>query len=145
MVAGTKSVVSSKRRIEMSYEIKREDWSRFFDSLSRRRFEWKAEIEVLSPSIGDQTLNIALPFNGVTAEGTGEQTTVEISAGKSGSQHQSHSILNPTRVAFLAASEGRGDVVDIEESDGTKTLIRFIEPIDVLVGFTTVEMITTEV
>jgi hypothetical protein len=119
----------------MTYEIKREEWNRFFDTLSKRRFEWKTEIEVLSPTLGDQTLNISLPFNGITLEGRGEQTRLDVSVGEMGGPHQSHTIVNPTRVAFLTRADRGGDVIDIEEADGTKTLIRFVEPSDLIVGF----------
>ena len=124
----------------MTYEIKREDWNRFFDALSKRRYEWRTEIEVLSPTLGDQILNMSLPFNGVTVEGSGEQVKLEISVGESTGEHQSHNIVNPVRVAYLA-SETHGDVIDIEEADGTKTLIRFNEPSELLVGFAAVEVI----
>ncbi len=127
----------------MSYELRREDWNKFFDTLSKRRFEWKTEIEVLSPTLGDQMLNISLPFNGITVEELDETTTVVISVGETTDQHQSHTIINPMRVAFLASKDDRGDVVAIEESDGTKTLVRFVEPIDLLVGFTTIEVVAT--
>jgi Family of unknown function (DUF5335) len=123
----------------MTYEINREDWNRFFDSLSKRRFEWRTEVELLSPTLGDQTLNAALPFNGITVEGSGENTLLDISVGDVTGLHQSHTIKNPVRVEFLA-SETRGDVIDIEEADGTKTLIRFNEPSELLVGFAAVEV-----
>lgn len=126
----------------MTYEIKREDWNRFFDSLSKRRFEWRTEVEVLSPTLGDQTLNTALPFNGITVEGSGENTMLDISVGDVTGKHQSHTIKNPVHVEFLA-SETRGDVIDIEEADGTKTLIRFNEPSELLVGFAAVEVMAT--
>jgi len=129
----------------MSYELKREDWNKFFDTLSKRRFEWKTEIEVLSPTLGDQILNISLPFNGITLEELDGTTTVVMSVGETTDQHQTHTILNPARVAFLASENDRGDVVAVEETDGTKTLIRFVEPIDLLVGFTTIEMVATVV
>jgi len=129
----------------MSYELKREDWNKFFDTLSKRRFEWKTEIEVLSPTLGDQILNISLPFNGITLEELDGTTTVVMSVGETTDQHQTHTILNPARVAFLASENDRGDVVAVEETDGTKTLIRFVEPIDLLVGFTTIEMVATAV
>jgi hypothetical protein len=129
----------------MSYEIKRDEWKKFFDTLSKRRYEWKTEIEILSPNIGDQTLNVALPFNGITLEGAGPQTSLDISVGENTEMHQTHVIVNPTRVAFLASEDDRGDVVNIEEADGTKTLIRFVEPIDLLVGFTRIDVFTAGV
>lgn len=127
----------------MSYELIREDWKKFFDTLSKRRFEWKTEIEVLSPQLGDQTLNMSLPFNGITVEELEGTTKIVILVGETSESHQTHSILDPVRVAFLASENDRGDVVAIEEADGTKTLIRFVEPIDLLVGFTSIEMIST--
>lgn len=126
----------------MTYEIEREEWSRFFDTLSKRRYEWTTEIEVLSPTLGDQTLNLKLPFNGITVEGSGEQTSLDISVGETTGRHQSHTILNPTRVAYLASEDNLNDVIDIEEADGTKTLISFVEPADLIVGFAAAVEIT---
>lgn len=120
----------------MHFELKKEDWGRFFDNLSKRRYEWKTEIEVLSPEIGDQILSNGLPFNGITVEAIGEGITIDISVGENTEHHQTHNIQVPSRVAFLAAEANHGDVVDIEEASGTKTLIRFIEPMGIAVGFT---------
>ncbi|MEQ1606280.1 MAG: DUF5335 family protein [Pyrinomonadaceae bacterium] len=129
----------------MSYEIKQDEWKKFFDTLSKRRYEWKTEIEILSPNLGDQTLNAALPFNGITLEGEGTQMSLDVSVGENTEMHQTHIIVNPTRVAFLASVDNRGDVVNIEEADGTKTLIRFVEPIDLLVGFTRIDVVAAAV
>jgi hypothetical protein len=124
----------------MNTEIKKEDWGKFFDHLSKRRFEWVTEIEVLDPEMGDQTLSNGLPLNGITVESIGDNTSIEISVGETVGHHQSHTIRNPTRVAFLEADAGNCDVVDIEEATGSKTLIRLIEPMGVLIGFSTYEM-----
>ncbi|MFT3744811.1 MAG: DUF5335 family protein [Pyrinomonadaceae bacterium] len=124
----------------MNYEIEREDWKLFFDTLSKRRHEWKTEIEILSPTMGDQTLNSALPFNGITLERDGSKLTLDVLVGENTANHQTHVIVEPNRVAFLASDGNHGDVIDIEEADGTKTLIRFVEPMDLLVGFTEVEV-----
>lgn len=55
--------------------------------------------------------------------------------------HQTHNIQNPTRVAFLAAADNHCDVVNIEEADGTKTLINLIEPMSIIVGFAELDMV----
>ena len=52
----------------MNYEINRGDWAGFFESLSKRRYEWKTRVEVLNSEMGDQTLTEGLPLNGVTVE-----------------------------------------------------------------------------
>jgi hypothetical protein len=116
----------------MNFEINKEDWAMFFDSLSKRRYEWITRIEVINGEIGDQVLSDGMPMNGVTVERRGDRTNIDISVGME--DHQTHNILNPTRVSFLAADDAHGDIVDIEEEDGTKTLITFIEPMGVLVG-----------
>ena len=124
----------------MNLEIERQYWNEFFNSLSKRRYEWKTEIEVLDIERGDQILSANLRLNGITVEGTGKETTIDISVGEKTDRHQTHNIINPTRVAFLPAEGNHGDVVDIEEGNGTKTLIKFIEPVSLLVGFTEMSM-----
>jgi hypothetical protein len=124
----------------MNFEIKRENWADFFETLSRRRYEWKARIEVLNPEMGDQTLTEGLPLNGVTVETKGDRTSIDISVGQNIDAHETHNIKNPTRVAFLAGADVHGDVIDIEEEDGTKTLITFIEPMGILIGYIETEI-----
>ena len=127
----------------MNFEIKKEDWANFFETLSKRRYEWTTKVEVLKSEMGDQVLTEGLPMNGVTMETNGDRITIDISVGENTDAHQTHNILNPVKVAFLAADAHHGDVIDIEEADGTKTLITFIEPMGLLVGYTEVEMVAT--
>lgn len=125
----------------MNYEIKKENWRGFFESLSKRRFEWKTRVEVLKSEMGDQVLTEGLPLNGITLEARGDRTFIDISVGEDTKFHQTHNILNPTRVAFHAAADNHGDVIDIEEVDGTKTLITLIEPMGIIVGYVETEVI----
>lgn len=125
----------------MNYEIKRADWGTFFNNLSKRRYEWVTEVEVLSPGSGNQTLSNGLPFNGITLEPAGDHSSIEISVGETIGHHQTHTIKDPTRVAFLPGDDTHSDVVDIEEADGTRTLIRFTQPMGVLVGMAQYEMV----
>lgn len=127
----------------MNFEIKKKDWGSFFDNLSKRRCNWVTEVEVLSPESGDQILSNGLPFNGITVEAVDDQTTIDISVGETTGHHQTHTIEDPTRVAFLAGDDTHGDVLDIEEADGTKTILRFTAPMGVLVGMTEYEMAMT--
>lgn len=125
----------------MGFEIKKQDWPGFFDALGRRRSEWITKVEVMSSEMGDQVLNDGLPLSGITVETNGDRTSIDISVGENTDSHQTHNIQNPNRVAFLRADESHGDVIDIEEEDGTKTLITFIEPMGILVGYQKVEMV----
>src|SRR5215203_4775949 len=119
----------------MDFEIKKEDWANFFKSLSRRRYEWKTRIEVFNSEIGDQVLSEGLSFNGITVETIGGRTSIDLSVGEHTESHQTHNIQNPKKVAFLAAADNHSDVIDIEEHDGTKTLITFVEPMGIIIGF----------
>lgn len=119
----------------MNFELKKADWAIFFDNLSKRRYEWKTKVEVLKSELGDQVLTDGLPLNGITVEARGDRTFIDISVGEDTEFHQTHSILNPTRVAFLAAADNHGDVIDIEEEDGTKTLITLIGPMGIIAGY----------
>lgn len=111
----------------MNYEIRKGEWKQFLTDLSRRRFEWKTRAEVQEPEFGDQTLSDGLPFNGITLEHSTDGDTIVLSFSEVGVRHQTHCIGNPSRLAFLEAANGE-EVLDIEESNGTKTLVRFIEP-----------------
>lgn len=118
----------------MNTEIQINKWSEFFETLSKRRFEWKTSVEVLGPDLGDQMLSDGLPFNGITMEKR-EIPAISISVGENPDAHQTHRISEPTKVAFLEADNSHGDIVEIEEKNGTKTLITFIEPRGILIGF----------
>lgn len=126
----------------MNAEIKKEDWVKFLESLSGRRFEWKTKIEVLSTEFGDQILSDDLPLNGITIETRGDSSAIDISVGENTEAHQTHRIENPSRIAFLAADSSHGDIIDIEQKDGTKTLITLIEPMGIMVGFAEFNMVT---
>jgi hypothetical protein len=119
----------------MGAEIRKEDWVKFLEILSKRRFEWKTKIEILSTELGDQILSNNLPLNGITLENKGGATTMDISVRANTKSHQTHSIKNPSRIAFLTADNSHGDIVDVEQEDGTKTLIHFKEPMGLLIGF----------
>ena len=126
----------------MTLDIPREKWTQFFIDLSKRRFGWTTKIEVMNDSIGDQILSENLPLNGITAEQTGDETTIEIAVGAN-TTHQSHTIVNPGKVAFLGKDERAGGFVEIEEANGTKTLVHIIEPMPIMVSYSECEMFST--
>lgn len=124
----------------MSTEINKNDWKNFLETLSKRRFEWRTQIEVLNPEMEDQVLSQGLPLNGVTMETVGNDIRLDISVGEKRDRHQTHNIINPTRIVFLKGDESHGDIIDIEELNGTKTLITLMGPMELLAGFTQMEM-----
>jgi hypothetical protein len=127
----------------MSFEVTRDYWTDFFEILSERRLESRTRIEILKQDMGDQVLSDGLPLNGITVEFNGERTAIDITVGSSPDSHQTHNIKNPSRIAFLSNSDGYGDVLDIEEADGTKTLITFIDPLGILIGRSKYRIVAT--
>ena len=126
----------------MTLNIPKEKWAQFFSDLSKRRFGWTTKIEVMNDSIGDQILSENLPLNGITFEQTGDETTIEIAVGAN-TTHQSHTIVNPGKVAFFGKDEKAGGFVEIEEANGTKTLVHIIEPMPMTVSYSECEMFST--
>jgi len=126
----------------MTLNLPKEKWAQFFNDLSKRRFGWITKIEVMNDSIGDQILSEHLALNGITVEQNGDESTIEISVGED-TTHQSHNIVNPTKVAFLGDDEKLGSIVEIEEKNGTKTLVHIIEPMPLLVSYSEYEFFST--
>ena len=126
----------------MTLDIPKEKWAQFFSDLSKRRFGWTTKIEVMNESIGDQVLSENLPLNGITSEQTGDETTIEIAVGAN-TTHQSHTIVNPGKVAFFGDNERAGGFVEIEEANGTKTLVHIIVPMPMMVSYSECEMFST--
>ncbi|NNE97906.1 MAG: DUF5335 family protein [Pyrinomonadaceae bacterium] len=119
----------------MTNEITRDDWQNFFDDLTKRRFEWQTKVEVFSDDFGSQVLDDGLPLSGITVEKDGEDTTVEIMVGTDDDHHQTHNIKNPTKIAYLGKDDKPGGIVEIEEMDGTKTLVHIIQPMPIVLKY----------
>ena len=108
----------------MTKEIKKEDWKKFFDELSREQRDAETSVQVLSDEIGAQVLSAGLPFVGLTFDEKGGESKIELIVGKGTENHQTHNIINPKIVAFESA-DGKLGTLDIEDESQTKTLIKF--------------------
>jgi hypothetical protein len=119
----------------MTLNIPKTEWGNFFDDLTKRRFEWKTSLEVINRDIGSQMMSDGLPLKGITVEFDGEKHIVEILLGMDAEHHLTHNVFEPTVVAFLPNDSDPGGILELEEEDGTKTLIRIIEPMPVESGY----------
>ncbi len=119
----------------MTIKIPREAWARFLDDLSKRRFEWKTKLEVMNGDLGDQILSDGLPLMGITLEEGRSGPVVEIALAKDADHHQTHNIFKVKSVELLPNLEDAGGILSIEEEDGTRTLIRIIEPMPIESGY----------
>jgi hypothetical protein len=126
----------------MTIEIPQEKWTEFFNDLSKRRFGWETSVEVLNESIGDQMLSDGLSLTGFTYQNKAGKREVEISVGENAEQHQTHSIINPTKVAYLSETESNSGIVEIEESNGTKTLVSLIRSMPIYIGYESYQVVS---
>jgi hypothetical protein len=112
----------------MLTEIPRDKWKLFCDELSRDRIHWETSVEILSSQSGAQVLSAGLPLIGLTFDIEDGKEKIELVTGTGASIHQTHSIFDPCKLILEAASDRDGGILDIEDDEGTKTLISFIRP-----------------
>jgi hypothetical protein len=107
-------------------EIPRDEWTRFFDSLSRRQEGWKVTLEVFGPDIGDQIEERHMFLAGVTAEVADEADKgdkIEIMMGGKPSGHVTHMITAPILVELQQTDLGIDSALQIKSADGTTSLL----------------------
>jgi Family of unknown function (DUF5335) len=122
-------------------ELPKEEWKKYFDELSVEYIDWETKVEVLNGSIGAQILSEGLPLNGITYEGKDGQDKIEIIVGHDADKHQTHSIADPVRVYSRQERDLRGEILEIEDVSGTKTIVHIIRPIPVLMQYVETELI----
>jgi hypothetical protein len=125
----------------MTLEIPKEKWTEFFNDLSKRRFGWTTRIEILDEAVGDQILSEGLPFNGITFEAKSGSCEIELMIGETTEQHQTHKIPNPFKVEYLDEGDFLGGVIEIEEENKTRTLVRLLNPMPLYVGYEGYEIV----
>lgn len=125
----------------MIREIPRNEWKKFFDELSRDKLEWHVTVQVLSDEHGAQVMSDGLPFAGLVYEEANGTEQVILLTGTDTETHQTHVIPKPATVLFEETGIGPIGLLDIEDEAGSKTLIRFTEPHNVLVEYVKSEMI----
>lgn len=114
--------------LAMLTEIPKENWKMFCDQISHDRLDWETSVQILSRESGAQVLSAGLPLIGLTFDEEEGKEKIELITGTSASIHQTHSIFEPSRLVLEANSEKDGGILDIEDDEGTKTLISFIRP-----------------
>jgi hypothetical protein len=104
-------------------QIPREDWTKFFDNMSRRQEGWEVELEVFSPDIGDQIQGHHMFLAGMTAEVTERGDKIEIMMAGAPNNHVTHMISTPILVQLQQTELGIDTAVGIKAADGTTSLL----------------------
>ena len=106
-------------------EIKREEWTDFFDGFSRRHEGWLVTIELLDPKLGDQIEVENHALRGIVAERRRDPKVIEIFTENREKQSTTNVVEKPTRVWIEESAKGAEAALEIESQDGPKTLLRF--------------------
>ena len=125
----------------MTQVIKKQDWKGFFDRISSDFMDWEATVELLNDNIGARVLNDGLLFSGITYDDRSGSDRMELRMGIDIDHHQTHNIEHPQTVLFEPSNSGSGGMLDIEDSDGAKTLIEFRRPKPMLVEYVKSEIL----
>jgi len=115
----------------MSEEIKREQWAAFFNTFSKVNQARPTRLEVFG-ELGAQEEERHLPLNGISFEDVGEGAPkLEILLGgqaPSDARHLTHTVTRVQHVAAKVSQDGRDEALEIQDAEGTKTLLRFESP-----------------
>lgn len=104
-------------------EIPRDEWTKFFNNMSRRQEGWQVGLEVFGPDIGDQVEERNLFLAGLTAEVTDDGDNIEIMMGGKASSHVTHMIKAPILVEIQQTDLGIDSALKIKSADGTTSLL----------------------
>ena len=108
-------------------QIPREEWTTFFDDLSKKLEGKSVALEVFGTDIGDQVEERRMFFAGLTADVTdraGKQDQIEIMLGGKPEAHLTHTITAPIEVDLQQTELGVASALQIKSADGTTSLLR---------------------
>ena len=115
----------------MSEEIKREQWAAFFNTFSKVNQARPTRLEIFG-ELGAQEEERHLPLNGVSLEDVGEGAPkLEILLGgqpPGDARHLTHTVTRVQYVAAKVGQDGRDEALEIQDAEGTKTLLCFESP-----------------
>jgi len=113
-------------------EITRNEWQPFLDEFSRQHQGDRATVQIIGEETGVQTEAESLPFVGISAEDQGsEKGSIVLMLGTEADDHVEHRISDASHLWQKAADDHVGDALEIESTDGTKTILQ-LEPTPLL-------------
>jgi hypothetical protein len=106
-------------------EIPRTEWNDFFTHFSDQHDDDAVEVELLGPAIGAQIEGRELHLRGISPARNMEESDLALELDSVDGKHVTHMITTPTHVWLKQAADKTDEALEIESSDGTKTLVRF--------------------
>ena len=99
-------------------------WRQTFDDLSRAFDGAMVSLEIIGEEIGAQPEVIAQSLRGISSDRSG----VTIRVDRPRTMHLEHRVPHPKEVRIVETDEGAVMAVEIEENEGTHTLLHFRSP-----------------
>ena len=107
--------------------IPRADWTAALAEFSRMHASWLVSVEVLAPGMGAQPEIAEMALTGLTFEPRNGGAIV-IAVGREADAHVSHVVGAPANVRLARTESGADAALEIESTDGTRTILRFRTP-----------------
>ena len=106
-------------------EITRNEWRPFLDEFSKQHKGDRATVQTIGDDSGVQTEAESLPFVGISAEDKGsEKGSIVLMLGTETDDHVEHWVTDASHLWQKTADGNAGDALEIESSDGTKTILQ---------------------
>ena len=99
-------------------------WRQTFDDLSRAFDGAMVSLEIVGNELGAQPEVVAQSLRGISSDRSG----VTIRVARPRTMHLEHRVPNPKEVRIVETDEGAVMAVEIEENEGTHTLLHFRSP-----------------
>lgn len=115
----------------MSNQIEKAEWKAYFAGLTYKLADFETSVQILSDVSGAQYLNEGLPLVGIGFDDKSNKIEIIVGTGKD--NHQTHNVFAPSAVSFESTDGKSGGTLDIEEEDGTKTLVKFVQSLPAVV------------
>lgn len=112
----------------MTNRIPKTEWKQFFADLSGRKSGWETTIEILSHEEGAQILAERSSLVKITVDDFFGDFQIEIRFGDP-LVFRAHIIEFPERVYFHRQEINSSNLIEIEDEQGTKTLVQIIQPL----------------
>jgi hypothetical protein len=135
-------IVTAKLSENKTIEIPKEKWTAFLIDFSKRRFGWGTKVEALNELVSNQLISEGLILNKITYEDKSGNCLIELSPVEDTKHHQTHTISNPVRIVYFSENDSRVGVLEIVESNNTKTLISLINPMPIHLGYASYEIVS---
>jgi hypothetical protein len=104
-------------------EIPRDAWRRYFDDFSRKLDAPSVTVEVDGEDIGAQIVAEGLRLAGISYDNKDDVVVIGLDAPGGLPEEYERMVYEPTKI-FVASSDDGGTAIDVDDSEGHKTIVR---------------------